>query len=106
MQFFALHLFEGCAREVHFIYPIPIREQPKPRIRAYGDPSLRSTTRNRISQGCSLSPFLFKRVIEIIMEIILYSYKNGDTEIFSHRKLPDPEYAGDVVRLSEYSSKL
>lgn len=52
-------------------------------------------------QGSLLSLFPFNFVIEIVMEFVLSSFEDSDTDMWLDRRLCDSEYANDIVLISE-----
>ena len=67
-------------------------------VRVYGELSKSIPTRSGVRQGCPLSPFLFKFVIDEIMMWALEGLPKPGVYVITGEKL---EYADDIVLLFE-----
>lgn len=86
-------------------FPKSLCKQLKPRVRAYGDLPPQFLTVSGSRRDCFFSFFLFKFVIEMVVEAILPSCDNSGFNIHSDGKLSDVKYMNDVL-LSKDSGTL
>ena len=76
------------------------------RVQVYGKLSLEFTTSSGVRQGCPLLPFLFKFVIDLLIESSLPVSGTCGVELLPGCPLVDIEYADDVALLGSDPSKM